>query len=82
LELLGQNRCGNDVIFDGETGASNVFAVTTKKGVYFFELRGNVLDATRGIFGVHSVNPQICITYNMDKNVYYSGSSIGWIYEW
>jgi hypothetical protein len=80
LELLGQSRCGCDPIFDGETGGSNIFAVTTKRGVYFFELRKNVLDSTRGIFGNHATNPQICITFNSDKNVFYSGSSTGSIY--
>jgi hypothetical protein len=48
--------------------------------VYFFELGGNGLNSTKGIFGVHPSNPQICITYNSDKNVFYSGSSIGNIY--
>lgn len=34
--LLGQNKCGSDPVFDAETGANNVYAVATKRGLWFF----------------------------------------------
>lgn len=35
-ELCGQNKCGSDPVFDGETGDGAQFAVATKRGMYFF----------------------------------------------
>ena len=40
-KLVGQNKCGSDPIFDGESGNDNYFAVATKRGVQFFHFDGN-----------------------------------------
>ena len=33
---VGTNKCGSDPIFDAETGDHNIFAVATKRGIWFF----------------------------------------------
>ena len=39
--LVGQNKCGSDPVFDGESGANNTFACATNRGCYFFHFDGN-----------------------------------------
>lgn len=40
-KLIGQNKCGADPVFDGESGNNNTFACATKRGVYFFDFDGS-----------------------------------------
>jgi outer membrane protein assembly factor BamB len=80
-ELLGQNKCGSDPVFDGEAG-DTTFAVATKRGVYFFEYSDGSLDQKRGIFNGNPMAPQIVITYNSETKSFFSGTSQGDLYEW
>lgn len=81
-QLVGQSKCGSDVVFDGEAGANNVYAVAAKRGVYFFEYSGGGLDSKKGLFNGNPMNAQICITYNSETGTFYSGTATGDIYEW
>ena len=81
-KLVGQNKCGSDPVFDGDAGANNTFGVATKRGVYIFNFDGNELDKKRGLFGSHSRTSMITITFDAEKNCFYTGTSKGSIYEW
>ena len=40
-QLVGQNKCGSDPVFDAESGTGNTFGVATKRGMWFFEYNGS-----------------------------------------
>lgn len=39
-QLVGQNKCGSDPVFDADAGSNNTFGVATKRGVYIFDYDG------------------------------------------
>ena len=63
-KLVGQNKCGSDPIFDGESGNGNTYAVATKRGMWFFDYDGSGLDKKRGIFSGNPMCPMITVTYS------------------
>lgn len=81
-QLVGQNKCGSDAIFDGESGANNTYAVGTKRGMWFFEFNGSELDKKKGIFSGNPMDTMIAVTYNAEADCFYSGSAKGAIYQW
>ena len=81
-KLVGQNKCGSDPVFDAETGANNVFGVSTKRGCHFFHFDGSELDKKRGIFGSNKSSTMISMAYNAEDDCFYSGTGKGSVYEW
>lgn len=81
-KLLGQNKCGSDPIFDGESGNNNTFAVATKRGMWFFDYDGQGLDKKRGIFGGNPMSSMITVTFSPESNCFFSGNAKGSIYRW
>jgi len=80
-KLLGQNKCGSDPVFDGETGDNNTYATATKRGIYFFEMGGE-LEKKRGLFSGHDMTSMITITYSPENKCFFSGTAKGSIYVW
>ena len=81
-QLVGQNKCGSDPVFDGDAGINGTFAVAAKRGTYFFRFEGGELSKNKGIFSGHPMESMITITYNAEKDCFYSGTAKGAIYEW
>lgn len=59
-----------------------MYAVATKRGVWFFEQNDGSLDKKKGIFNGHEMTPMITITYDSDTKSFYSGTANGMIYQW
>lgn len=80
-KLIGQNKCGSDPIFDAATG-ENRYAVATKRGMYFFEMKDGQLDKDKGLFNGNPSATMITTTYDPVSKNFLSGTAKGNIYHW